>query len=110
MYSNKIVLITGSSRGVGQVIAHHFLENNATVIGLSRKLFEVRNPGYHHFCVDLSNPEEIIDVFKSIAKRFKKIDIVINNAAVLTSQYSMIMPLKNAKDMLSVNLLAAFLV
>jgi len=110
LYSEKTILITGSSRGVGYEIANHFLKNNAIVIGLSRGVSTINNANYHHFSVDLSKPEEIIDLFKEITKRFKKIDIVINNAAVLTSQYSMIITLKNAIDMVNVDLLAVFLV
>lgn len=110
MYKDKIVLVTGSSRGVGYEITNYFLKKNAIVIGLSKGVSEIDNVNYNHFSVDLSKPEEITIVFKKIAKHFKKIDIVINNAAVLTSQYSMIMPLKNAIDMVNVDLLAVFLV
>ena len=112
MYTNKIVLITGTSRGVGLELAKHFINNNATVIGISRqqnKNFEHSN--YHHYSLDLSNPQSISDCFrKEIGRDFKTIDIVINNAAVMTSQYSMIMTLKNMLDMVNVNLVAVFLV
>lgn len=112
MYTNKTVLITGSSRGVGLELARHFIKNNATVIGISRQ--ENRNlehSNYHHYALDLSNPQSISDCFrKEIGRDVKKIDIVINNAAVMTSQYSMIMPLKNVLDMVNVNLVAVFLV
>lgn len=110
MYSGKIVLITGSSRGVGSKITNYFLKNNAIVIGLSRGTPTIDKKNYYHYGVNLSQPEDIADTFKIIAKQHKKIDIVINNAAVLTSQFSMIMPLKNAIDMVNVNLLAVFVV
>lgn len=110
MYKDKIILITGSSRGIGYEITNYFLKKNAIVIGLSKGVSEIDDVNYNHFSVDLSKPEEITIVFKKIAKHFKKIDIVINNAAVLTSQYSMIMPLENAIDMVNVDLLAVFLV
>jgi len=111
MYKNKTVLITGSSRGVGLEVTKHFINNGATVIGLSRGKSIYENERYNHYSVDLANPESIIDCFKnSISKDFKKIDIVINNAAVLTSQYSMIMPVKNVIDMVNVNLLGVFFV
>lgn len=110
MYTNKTLLITGSSRGVGLEIANYFINNNAVVIGLSRGTSAINNINYYHYSVNLSEPEEILSVFKSIAKNHKKIDIVINNAAVLTSQYSMIMPLKNAIDMVNIDLIAVFLV
>jgi len=110
MYKNKIVLITGSSRGVGLEIANYYLNNNAIVIGLSRGVSSIDNLNYYHYELDLSKSEEIGSTFRIIAKNHKRIDIVINNAAVLTSQYSMIMPLQNAIDMVNVDLLAVFFV
>lgn len=110
MYKDKIVLITGASRGVGLDITNYFLKNEAIVIGLSRGTSTINNSNYFHYEVDLSKPEEIGNIFRIIAKTHRKVDIVINNAAVLTSQYSMIMPLKNAIDMVNVDLLAVFLV
>ncbi len=111
MYQDKVVLVTGSSRGVGLEITKHFIENNATVLGLSKGNTDFKHERYHHFCVDLGNPDLITACFrKEIGKQIKKIDIVINNAAVMTSQYSMIMPVRNAVDMINVNLLGVFFV
>jgi 3-oxoacyl-[acyl-carrier protein] reductase len=111
MYKNKVVLVTGASRGVGFEIVNHFLQNDAVVLGLSRIAPDMQHENYHHFSVDLGNPEEIVNCFrKEIGKQFKSIDIVVNNAAVLTSQYAMIMPIKNALDMVNVNIMGTFLV
>lgn len=111
MYKDKIVLVTGASRGVGLEITKHFINNGAIVIGLSRGSSSFKHKQYKHFSVDIGNSESIINCFKKeIGKDFKRIDIVINNAAVLTSQYSMIMPSKNAIDMVNVNLLGVFFV
>ncbi|MBL7903268.1 MAG: SDR family oxidoreductase [Bacteroidia bacterium] len=110
MYKNKVVIVTGSSRGVGLEITKHFLSNNAIVIGLSKGSASHKHSNYYHFSVDLGKSDEINSCFKKIAKQFEKIDIVINNAAVMTSQYSMIMPTKNAIDMVNVNLLGVFFV
>jgi 3-oxoacyl-[acyl-carrier protein] reductase len=110
-YFNKNVLITGTSRGVGFEIANYFLENGAIVVGLSRGKATIENVNYKHYSVDLSDPESIVACFKQkIGRDFKSLDIVINNAAVLTSQYSMIMPVKNAIDMVNINLLGVFFV
>ena len=111
MYKNKIVLITGASRGVGLEIARHFLSHGATVIGLSRGLTGLEHEHYRHYQVDIGDAEAVLHLFrKVIAPEFKSLDIVINNAAVLTSQYAMIMPVKNAMDMVNVNLMGTFLV
>jgi len=110
-YSGKKVIITGDSRGVGKMLTDYFLGKNATVIGISNKEMVSSNPEHLHYRCDLKNDEEIIDLFrKDISKKFGTIDILINNAAVLTSQYSLVMPVKNATDMMKVNLLAPFLI
>lgn len=112
MYTNKVVLITGASRGVGLELTRHFIKNNATVIGISRgENINISHEKYYHYAVDLSDAQGIVDCFrKQISRDFKTIDIVINNAAVMASQYSMIMPLRNVLDMVNVNFVAVFLV
>jgi 3-oxoacyl-[acyl-carrier protein] reductase len=111
-YENKVILVTGSSRGVGLELAKYFLTEGATVIGLSRgENNNINHPAYNHFPVDLGNPEAIQSCFrKNISPRFKQVDILINNAAVMTSQYAMILPLKNVSDMININLLGLFMV
>jgi 3-oxoacyl-[acyl-carrier protein] reductase len=111
MYKDKVVLITGSSRGIGLEITKHFLDHGAYVIGLSRYEISFSHKNYTHYAVDLGRGEEIVNCFKKqIKKTHKQIDIVINNAAVLTPQYAMIMPIQNAIDMVNVNLLGVFFV
>lgn len=111
MYTDKIVLVTGASRGIGLSLVEYFISKNAFVIGISKSESKYQHKNYNHFAVDIGNPESVSNLFrKEISKKFKKIDIVINNAAVLTSQYAMIMPIKNAVDMVNVNLLGSFFV
>lgn len=108
MYTGKTVLITGTSRGIGYQLAKHFQENHAQVIGISRNIEGV--DGMTWYQCDLSKPEQIITTFKSITNHYPSIDILINNAAVLTSQYAMRMPTDKAADMVAVDLLAPFIV
>ncbi len=111
MYNNKNIIVTGASRGVGFEIARHFIRHGANVVGLSRGSGNIRDNNYKHYSVDLGDPDSIVSCFKNhINKDFKRIDILINNAAVMTSQFSMIMPIKNVVDMLNVNLLGVFMV
>ena len=111
IYSEKVVIVTGASRGVGLQIAKHFLANGALVIGLSRGNPNIESENYFHYKVNISDGNDIVRCFRQdISKKFKKIDILINNAAVLTSQYSMILPIQNAIEMVNVNLLGVFFV
>jgi len=111
MYDGKIVLITGARRGVGHLMVEHFLKNHAQVIGFSRSedLGE-SHPAYFSFVVDVGSAESVSAGFSRVRKKFSRLDIVINNAAILTSQYAMIMPASSAWSMLETNLLGTFLV
>jgi 3-oxoacyl-[acyl-carrier protein] reductase len=109
-YVGKVVVVTGARRGVGKEITNYFLSHGARVFGLSRGQDESANENFTSFSVDVSKAKEVQDVFHKISKLVSTVDIVINNAAVLTSQYSMIMPSANAQAMVDTNLLGTFFV
>ena len=109
-YDKKFVLITGASRGLGRLISEYFLDRGASVIGFSRGDKSISHPNYQHFKVDISIPQSIESGFEAMKSFTSKIDIVINNAAVLTAQYSMIMPIISAHAMINTNLLGAFII
>lgn len=110
LYSGKIVLVTGARRGVGRLLAEHFLREGALVIGFSRHADDLSDKGYTPIVVDLGDADSVVRGFDQVRKTFGRVDIVINNAAVLTSQYSMIMPPAAARSMLETNLFGTFIV
>lgn len=110
MYAGKFALITGSRRGVGRLIAEHILRNGGHVAGFSRGEATINHTNYFHFQVDIGDPASVQQAFNALKKVSQTIHILINNAAVLTSQYSMIMPPAAAQAMLNTNLMGAFMV
>lgn len=109
-YEGKNVIVTGSSRGVGELLTRHFLDEGATVIGVARGPATCKHERYRHHPADIADPAEVQKLFAALRTSVKTIDIVVNNAAVLTSQYAMIMPAGAAQAMVNLNLLAPFLV
>jgi len=89
-FKNKIVLITGSSRGIGAATALKFAESGATVVThYARDQYKARQnfdklPGTCHMMLqaDLSVPEDVKKLFDKIVRQKEKIDILVNNAGI----------------------------
>lgn len=109
-YVDKLALVTGSRQGVGKLIAEHILRNGGRVVGFARGVSTIDHPDYYHFQVDIGDPTSVQQGFAAIKKVTEVIHIVINNAAVLTSQYAMIMSPAQAQAMINTNLMGAFMV
>lgn len=109
-YQGKNVVITGTRKGIGFQLAHYFLGEGAVVIGIGRQDPTIEHACYKHICLDISKGGDVQAAFLKIAKEFKTIDILINNAGVLTSQYSLIISEKSARDMMEINVLGTFFV
>ena len=87
---NKIALVTGGSRGIGKVIAKILKENDFTVIITSRNKERLKKTAKElrvdYFKADVSNLKEVQNLIKYIAKKYKKIDVLVNNAGVVSSK------------------------
>ena len=94
-FNNKVVLITGSSQGLGFEIAKRYLMLGANLIICSRNYKKIKKAHKTldsikkktqqiiSFSIDVSKNKSAHKLIKSTLKKFKKIDILINNAGVL---------------------------
>lgn len=87
---NKIALITGASRGIGEAIAITLSDYGAKCILVSRKAqglkkvkakIENRGGQADVFACHTGNMNQINDLFLEFANRYDRLDILINNAA-----------------------------
>lgn len=106
----RVALVTGSRRGVGRILTEHLLEQGFLVAGFAKGEATFAHPNYWHFQVDVGDPGSVQRGFAALKQRTDTLHVLVNNAAVLTSQYAMILPASAAQAMLNTNLLGAFLV
>lgn len=82
--SNKIVLVTGGSLGIGLAIAKLFKEKGAKVIITGRNKERLQSAAeeynFDYYVSDVSIEEDVITLFDNIKRDFGKIDALINNA------------------------------
>ena len=90
---NKVVLITGSSRGLGKAIALKFAQNHYDIIinyykseKEAYQLKKIIEKEYEVSCLcikaDISKESEIEKMFETVKNNFEKIDVLINNAGI----------------------------
>lgn len=87
--ANKVVLITGGSRGLGLILARQLAEQNATVIicaknqeNLSRAATDLasRTDDYLAIPCDITKRGEVKEMIQEIVTKIGKVDVLINNA------------------------------
>jgi NAD(P)-dependent dehydrogenase (short-subunit alcohol dehydrogenase family) len=80
---SKIILITGTSQGIGHALTRLLLINGYSVIGTNTTgIDNINENNYKSFALDLSNLESIDAFEKKLLIENIKIDILINNAGI----------------------------
>jgi NAD(P)-dependent dehydrogenase (short-subunit alcohol dehydrogenase family) len=90
-YAGKVALITGSSRGIGRVLALKLAAGGANVVVNYRKNAELAEAvvgeaialggGGIAVGADVENPDDIVRLFDAVADKYGRLDFFINNAA-----------------------------
>ena len=93
MLSNKIALVTGSSRGIGRSIAETFARNGATVYAHARKPGSLDQWGkelsascsgsIRPIYFDVTDSQAVSAAFDTIGAQIKHLDVLVNNAGAM---------------------------
>ena len=88
MSSNKVMLITGATSGIGKSLAEYYYKKKYKLIltGSSEKKIQHLKKKFREnsliICIDLTNPKEVKLLINKAISHFKKIDILIANAGL----------------------------
>jgi len=90
--NDRVVVITGSSSGIGKTTALRFAKEGAKVVinyninrgGGEDTLAKIKETGRDALLVqaDISDPKDMERLFKTVLEQFGTVDILINNAAI----------------------------
>ena len=93
-FKDKVALITGASKGLGYQIAKSYLKfgsnlmicssnpNNIKKSYIKLKKIKKKNQKIFYLAIDVSSPKQVKKLVTFTIKKFKKIDILINNAGI----------------------------
>ena len=80
---NKFCLVTGSNGHVGKAVCKKLLKLGATIIHTDIEKNKIKSKNSFFYKTDLTSKKEIDTLVKKINKKFKKINVIVNNAGYI---------------------------
>ena len=113
MFSEKVAIVSGGSRGIGRAIVHALAREGAKVAFTYAQnkamADEVANGDtVIGFQADVTRFDQAKDLVKQVKERFGRIDILVNNAGVTRDKLLALMSEKDWDDVLDTNLKGVF--
>lgn len=105
----KVVIITGTRKGIGRSLANYFLNQGDYVFGCSRRKSDINHKNYVHHILDVSDEKKVIKMIREVYKKHKKIDILLNNAGVASMNHTFTTPYSTAQKIFNTNFFGTFL-
>ncbi|MDD3375530.1 MAG: 3-oxoacyl-[acyl-carrier-protein] reductase [Candidatus Omnitrophica bacterium] len=116
-FKDEVVLITGSARGIGKEIALAFANQGATVIisdingeSCEKTVAELKTAKLEadSFPCDVTNLSAVEEMMNKILDKYKRIDILINNAGITKDNLFLRMKEEDWDAVIKVNLKGTF--
>lgn len=115
---SKVILVTGASRGIGRNIAYNLAVSGYNVIAnynnsekeATELKEELKNQGIEIdiFKVDVSKKQEVEHLVNFVMEKYKKIDVLINNAGIAEEKLFTDITEEDFDKMMKVNLYSVF--
>ena len=119
MFKNKIVLITGSSQGIGKTIALKFASLGAKIalndipsqeesLKKVKEEIEQLEVKAQYFLADVSKYDEVEKMMEGIKKEFGKLDVLVNNAGICRDKTLAKMSIQEWQEVINIDLTGVF--
>lgn len=108
METQPVTVITGTRKGIGKFLAHHYAAKGHLVVGCSRRPVEWSLENYEHVQLDIADEGSVEELFRRLRKR-GRLDNLINNAGIGHLNHSLLTPASAMTAILATNVLGSFL-
>ena len=109
MIEKKVMVVTGSRKGIGRQIAEIYVKQGYLVIGCSRGPAEYSNECYVHYELDVADEVKVKLLFRDIRRLYGRLDVLINNAGIASMNHSLLTPISTVRSILETNVVGTFL-
>ena len=106
---NRVIIITGTRKGIGRYLAEQYLEEGDKVYGCSRRNTDLEHPNYSHTNLDVSSERDVMAFVRKVYKENKHIDVLINNAGCAAMNHFLLTPYTTAQRVFNTNFMGTFL-
>ncbi len=116
-FKDEVVMVTGSSQGIGKEIAQAFAEEGAIVMIIdvnaelaeeTKNEFTGRGLKAESFCCDVTNLQNVQEMVTKILDKYKRVDILVNNAGITKDNLLLRMSETDWDTVVNVNLRGPF--
>lgn len=106
---NKIVHISGGSRGIGRTIAEAFAQAGARVVVSARDERTLKSSGLPYVVCDVSVPEQVDRCVAEIVERYGGLDVLFNVAGINFRHAAETFPVDKLDAILDINVRGNYL-
>ena len=106
---NKVILITGTRKGIGKELAEYYLNLDFNVVGCSRGAGTIENDNYRHHELDVSDEKAVVKMVRTTKKEFGRIDILLNNAGIASMNHFLTTSFSTVQNIFNTNFLGTFI-
>ena len=110
-YANKVIVITGGAGGIGSHLAREFASRGATLVlldlnaqRLTVAMDQLFGHGHHSIALDLTDRAQLEAAIADITERYGRIDVLIPNAAITTTDRFDVRSIESIDRELDINL------
>ena len=117
--TDRVALVTGGARGLGQSIAYALAQAGATTVLASRHLGECQRAAGElakatgtestGLSVDVTDPESVESTFSQVMKSFGRLDVLVNSAGINLRRDLEDCPVEDFQSVIDVNLRGTWL-
>lgn len=105
----QVFVITGDSKGIGRGLSEYYLDKGHIITGCSRGKSSIVHERYYHYELDVADEKAVVHMISEVRKKFKKIDVLLNNAGIASMNHILMTPYKTAQRIFNTNMLGTFL-
>jgi len=104
----RVVIITGTSKGIGHNLARHYLDQGWIVAGCSRGEATIEHERYQHTSLDVGDEKAVTAMVRKVHSANGRIDALLNNAGIASMNASLLTPGRTLESVFRTNAFGAF--